>query len=113
MLLISGCLQTPLPSLNFTTAPGDQGLDEYSEPQAAVTGQKWIDRKMFYIKEDVKTWCAGGRITGNFTIDRNNLNLLYSVIPNAPVPSYLCSHNVTNTLTNLEYRNYKISLKGG
>lgn len=113
ILLISGCLQASSPSLTFTTAPCDQTINPYSPPQAAVTDQRWVDEKTLSIEGYVKTWCSGGKITGSFTIDGNNLNLLYSVIADGPVTTCLCAHNVTYTLSNLKHRTYAISLNGG
>lgn len=99
------------PNLEFSIGEEcDSSEEAYLPPVSGISSQKWTDYSTLVVKGFVKTFCGGAEITGNFSIDGNDLILKYGISIGNPVTSCICIHQVTYKISNLEHNDYSVSL---
>ncbi|NYZ74112.1 hypothetical protein H0O00_03140 [Candidatus Micrarchaeota archaeon] len=108
MLVFPGCVSQP--ELRFSTAPCDQDMDPYAKPAAGMLDDRWEDDGTFVAEGFVKTYCGGANITGSYMLQGNDLVLKYRITTGEAVTSCLCAHKVIYEFTNLQRRDYNVTL---
>lgn len=102
--------EQPKPELNFSTGACDEKIDPYSKPVAGILSQEWKDNVLI-VKTYLKTYCGGANITSDFNIEGSNLILNYNIKTEGPVTSCLCPHMLIYEISNLEHKDYTISIQ--
>jgi hypothetical protein len=111
MLSFAGCLQASAPHLDFTTAPCIPTIDPYTQPPAGILNQTWTDHRMLSVEAYLKTYCGGAVISGDYTVQGDHLVLFYNVTAQGPVTSCLCTHRLVYTISNIEKREYRVTIQ--
>jgi len=88
----------------------DFNIDPYSPPHDGILNKTWTNGNTLIVEAYVKTFCGGATITGDYTLEGNNLILKYRVKAEGPVTMCNCVHKVVYEISNLEKRNYSISI---
>lgn len=102
------------PSLQFSAGGCDAslGLDPYSEPFSGILSKKWVSG-VFQTEAYVKTLCEGINFKGSYELKNNSLDLRYQLSHGVLEPSdCYCAHKMTYKLSNLDQKDYSVSLVG-
>jgi len=110
MIIFSGC-SNQKPYLKFSTSACDSNnTDIYSEPYAGILNQQWADDSTLIVDGYVKTYCGGADIYGDFSVEGNKLILKYDIKIGDAITSCNCYHKVRYSISNLEKKDYSISI---
>ncbi len=109
VVFISGCINQN-PNLKFSTGQCDSDIDPYSEPRAGILNEEWNDDSTLIVEGYVKTLCGGAKIYGDYSVDGNNLILKYEIKTGNEVTNCNCPHKVIYEISNLEKKDYSISI---
>ena len=96
--------------LEFSTGQCDSSVDPYSQPDAEVISQKWLNEGTLLVEGYLKTFCDGAEIRGSHEVKGNNLILKYKIEISGPVTECNCTHKLIYKILKLERENYQISL---
>lgn len=116
ILIISGAVfytnfSRPSPSLKFyTEGCGGLKIDPYSPPREGILNKSWKDEDTLVIEGYVKTFCGGATIIGDYVLEGDNLILKYDIEVEGPVTMCNCVHKVIYEISNLEKKDYSISI---
>jgi len=99
------------PVLRFSVERcSDLNINPYSPPHEGILNKTWMDGSTLVVEAYVKTFCGGATITGDYALEGDNLILKYRVKAEGPVTRCNCVHKVVYEISNLERRNYSISI---
>lgn len=108
----SAAKTTGSPVLEFTAGGCDQSIDPYTEPYEAITGKSWA-ANAFLVSAYVKTLCDGINISGNYALSGSNLALKINMTHSGPQGECYCARKLTYKISNLEQRDYQVSIIRG
>ncbi len=111
MLSVAGCLQASAPHLDFTAAPCIPSMDPYTGPKAGILNHSWTDHRMLSVEAYLKTYCGGAVISGDYSVQGDQLVLLYNVTADGPVTSCLCTHRLVYAISNIERRDFQVVIQ--
>jgi len=85
-------------------------IDPYLDSREGILKQTWIDEDTLKVEAYVSTYCEGGKITGDYIIDENDIVLKYDVKKIIGVSKCDCPHKVIYEISGLEKEDYSISI---
>jgi len=85
-------------------------VEPYGRPYEEIQRIEWVSDTSLRIEGYVRAPCGGVRIRGAFDIDGDDLILEYKVRTGRAVTECGCAHAVVYEFTNLELREYAISI---
>ena len=97
-------------NLEFSIGQCNSNIDPYSPPIEKILSQEWLDDGTLLVEAYLKTYCAGAKISGDYELKDINLILKYKVTISGPVTTCVCPHGLTYKISNLEKKDYQISL---
>lgn len=118
LLLSAGCAQQAgqprpgQPVLEFSTGACNRDLDPSTAPGAGTLETLWENDTTLLVSGFLKTWCGGAVISGNYTLQGENLTLFSTVSTPGPVTSCLCTRGIQYRILNIPRRDYRIVLEG-
>lgn len=101
------------PNLNFSTGLCDSNIDPDSQPIAGILSQTWKNQNTLVVEGYVKTVCGGATITGDFTLEGNNLTLKYNIKTGDSVTMCNCPHKLIYEISDIENKDYSVSIVSG
>jgi len=109
LCLLAGCAKTG-PALNFWTEECNDDINPYSQPSAGILNKTWEQENIFVADGYVKTFCGGAEILPDYLIEGDNLTLKYKLVIGDTVTSCMCAHKVIYEFSNLEHKEYVVSI---
>ncbi|MFH1258107.1 MAG: hypothetical protein ABIG96_01640 [Candidatus Micrarchaeota archaeon] len=102
------------PNLVFSTSRcvnfNEESPTDYLILNQSNLNVSWKNQTTLVIEGIIVTHCGGDKITGDYSVDGNEITLKSKVEMGAIVTGCICPHKVTYELLNLEKKDYSISV---
>ncbi len=98
-------------SMNFSVDENScAGMNPYTPPKYGILSSRW-EGNTLVVEGFVKTFCGGVVITGDYSLQGNNLKLYFRTRAPGPVTTCNCAHGIRYEFTGLEHKEYYITLE--
>ena len=111
LVILAGCSSSPV--LNFSTGQCNSSIDPYSKPVEGILDKTWTNQNTMVVNGFVKTYCGGANISGDYSIEGSSLTLKYKIKTAEAVTSCICAHKLIYEISNLEKKDYSVSIVSG
>ncbi len=106
-LAFSGCKNQ---NLEFSISAGVEGMDPYSAPGEGILGSEWVASDTLQVTAYVKTFCGGVTITGDYSVEGDNLVLTYHLDTPGAVTSCKGVFLLIYKISHLPQQDYSITI---